>query len=558
MKTLAGFIIRLAIAIIIVLGVRSVRAATEITGYITITNTPAGLTTNIVVNIGAADTRNWTNSVAGAPGTSIAITNSTAASATNLYQHLASYPVYSAGAGSPQLAVSLNSTNTSVVNMVAPLNTNLTVTFGGNWARVVYVTNTYTDSAAILNRTNAMSSPARTNAENAIVNLLAANLATNAVPTNVTFLRNYADTNTPQTVANKTLVNPVSTGGRWTGITNLVGTNVLLTNVTLRLATITAADLTGLITLLSNGTIYATVLDGVRPTNVTGLAGAVHQIIGGHWTNATLVSPVAHTAIISNGTLIGSTVVTGASINLIGSGANNFISLTATSTTAAVGSILVLERENGITNAVDSGDVLGLIGFTGYGTTAQKVGARIRAIPMETFTDSTAGTILLLETSASGSTSPLGRLHISESGFVTISNVLYAATTTNSTFRGTNTLNGRLDLVPRSNSSLANGYNSDVLLGTNVYIRMSGPSAAYTNVGFRAAAAVDGTLHILQADNPGLSFTVLDDSGLDATAANRIRTGTGALKNSTNNPVVFSLLYDGSVSRWRLFDWPPN
>jgi hypothetical protein len=129
---------------------------------------------------------------------------------------------------------------------------------------------------------------------------------------------------------------------------------------------------------------------------------------------------------------------------------------------------------------------------------------------------------------------------------------------TNSIWRGTNTLNGRLDLVPRSNSALANGYNSDVVLGTNVYIRLSGPSAAWTNVGFRAAAAVDGTFHIVQADNPGLSFTILDNSGLDATAANRILTGTGALKNSTNNPVVFKVIYDGSASRWRLFDWPPN
>jgi hypothetical protein len=314
-----------------------------------------------------------------------------------------------------------------------------------------------------------------------------------------------------------------------------------------------------LITALSNGTIYATVLDGVRPTNVYGLAGAVHQVIGGHWTNGSLYSASGFNSSFSNSTLYGGTTLTGASVKLVGSGANNFISLTATSTTAAVGAILYMSRENGITNAVDSGDVLGIVGFTGYGETAQKVGARIRAIPMETFTDSTAGTILLIETTPSGSTTPVGRLHIGDTGFLTISNVLQVmAGITNSALRGTNTLNGRLDLVPRANSSLANGYNSDVVLGTNVYLRLSGPSAAWTNVGFRAASAVDGTFHIVQADNPGLSFTILDNSGLDATAANRILTGTGALKSSTNNPVVFKVIYDGAASRWRVFDWPPN
>ncbi len=140
------------------------------------------------------------------------------------------------------------------------------------------------------------------------------------------------------------------------------------------------------------------------------------------------------------------------------------------------------------------------------------------------------------------------------SDFVSIPGVLeVSGTQTNTTFTGTNVVNGRMDFKPRSNTSLANGYNSAVILGTNVYIRFSGPSAAYTNVGF--ASAQDGTYHIAQFDNPGLSFTLLDSSGLDVTPANRILTGTGALLNSTNNPAVFQLLYDGSVSRWRVLSF---
>lgn len=124
---------------------------------------------------------------------------------------------------------------------------------------------------------------------------------------------------------------------------------------------------------------------------------------------------------------------------------------------------------------------------------------------------------------------------------------------TNSTLKGTNIVNGRLDFTAGLRTSLANGYNSGTILGTNVYLRMSGPTAAYTNAGF--AASVDGTWHKLQFDNPGLSCTILDSSGLEATAANRILTGTGALVNSTNNPAFFELIYDGSASRWRLISF---
>lgn len=550
-------ILKLITAAVLMLCLGS-QAATQIVGYVTITNTPAGLSSNIVLNIGSADTRYWTNSVLAAPTTSIQTTNSTASSATNLVAHLTAYPVYSAGAGTPQLLATLNSTNTSVVNLYAPDNTNITVTFVGNWARVVYVTNTYADGVPILNRTNSMSSAARTNAGNSIVNLLAAIVTTNAVPLNAVWLRNYSDTNTAQTLGNKTIIGPVVSGGRLTGITNLVATNVFGTNLTLHLATITGANVTGTIGSVTNGTIYGSTVDGVRGTNLLALAGQVHQLISGSWSNGTMVSPTIYSPALSNANIFGNTTVTGASITMIGSGVNNLISITATSTIAAVGPIFFMARENGITNAVDSGDVLGIIGFTGWGTTAQKVGARMRAIPIETFTDSTAGTVMLFETTPSGSTTPVGRLHIGSDGNITITNSLIAGAVTNANLRGTNTINGRLDYTPRANSSLANGYNSGVVLGTNVYVKMSGPSGAYTNVGFAASAAVDGTFHIVRADNPGLSFTILNDSGLDATAANRVITGTGALKNSTNNPVVFSVIYDGTASRWNILSWPQN
>ena len=585
MKTAISFFIRLALALLLVAGIRAASAATQIVGYVTITNTPAGLTSNLVVNIGAADARNWTNSAAGAPATSIQITNSTAASATNLVAHLSAYPVYSAGSGTPQLLATLNSTNTSVVNLYAPENTNLTVSFGGLWARVVYVTNTYADGVPISNRTNSMSSTARTNAENSIVNLLAANRATNALPLATLALRNYTDTNTAQTLGNKTLIGPVLSGGRFTTVTNLTGTNVALTNVTLALASVT------------NGTI-----DYVRITNAIGINGTVTRLTNGYWTNGVFDVPNTTNlvnygkAIRSEGTggnsfQAGSNALASGSLSMaignssVADSANALavgIGATATNASAVIvgkgarstglGQGAVVIGENSIgdvesvsigvgTEAGTAGIAIGAAAIT-QATNAVAVGAASGATKdtssafgyaaTSAFTNSTA-------VGASATTTAAYQVRLGTSTeTVSIPGMLQAASQTNSVLRGTNTLNGRLDLVPRANSALANGYNSDVVLGTNVYLRLSGPSAAWTNVGFRAASAVDGTFHIVQADNPGLSFTILDNSGLDATAANRILTGTGALKNSTNNPVVFKVIYDGSASRWRVFDWPPN
>lgn len=136
---------------------------------------------------------------------------------------------------------------------------------------------------------------------------------------------------------------------------------------------------------------------------------------------------------------------------------------------------------------------------------------------------------------------------------VSVPGMLSAASQTNSVLRGTNVLNGRLDLTARANSSLANGYNSGVVVGTNAYVRFSGPSGAYTNVGFSAPGGPQFV--VCQFDNPGLSFTLLDASGLEATPENRILTGTGALLNSTNNPVLATIIYDDSSSRWRVISF---
>jgi hypothetical protein len=122
---------------------------------------------------------------------------------------------------------------------------------------------------------------------------------------------------------------------------------------------------------------------------------------------------------------------------------------------------------------------------------------------------------------------------------------------TNISAGGTNIIHGSLAFTSRDNTTLANGFNAAVVLGTNVDVRLSGPSGAYTNAGF-ALAPSGNTVYFLTIDNPGLSFALLHESGLDA-AANRIITDTGAPLHSTNRTVRVILKRDESISRWTVF-----
>lgn len=144
---------------------------------------------------------------------------------------------------------------------------------------------------------------------------------------------------------------------------------------------------------------------------------------------------------------------------------------------------------------------------------------------------------------------------ITATGSVLSASTSYGLTTSNNVFRGTNVINGRIDFTSRANTSLADGNNSGVVLGTNVYVRLSGHSAACTNAGF--VAEQDGSFHILEFDNPVNNLTILNNSGLDAAAANRITTGTGGDLNFTNNPVIIQVIYNATAARWRLVNGMP-
>jgi hypothetical protein len=95
-------------------------------------------------------------------------------------------------------------------------------------------------------------------------------------------------------------------------------------------------------------------------------------------------------------------------------------------------------------------------------------------------------------------------------------------------------------------SSLANGNNAAIVVGTNVFVEVSGPSGAFTINGI--AGGRDGK-EIKIYNNTGQNMTIAHESGVDPTAANRIRTMTDADRSTTGNGFV-TLIYSGAASRW--------
>jgi hypothetical protein len=123
--------------------------------------------------------------------------------------------------------------------------------------------------------------------------------------------------------------------------------------------------------------------------------------------------------------------------------------------------------------------------------------------------------------------------------------------TTNQTWIGTNNFGANADIAfaQKSVTSLANGNNADVPIGTNVVIVVSGPTGAFTINGISGGR--DGKIIIIK-NKTGQVMTIANQSGVEPTAANRIRTGEVGDFSNSSNPGIVTLEYDGADSRWDL------
>lgn len=127
------------------------------------------------------------------------------------------------------------------------------------------------------------------------------------------------------------------------------------------------------------------------------------------------------------------------------------------------------------------------------------------------------------------------------------------ATIEAATFARTNHFPAQSDIsfARHAITTLANGANS-VSLGTNVFIQVSGPSAAFTINGMDGQPVRDGKL-VFILNLTGQNMTIAHDSGTEPTAANRIYTMTGADHATTGNGAA-TLIYSASSARWILLN----
>ena len=133
-------------------------------------------------------------------------------------------------------------------------------------------------------------------------------------------------------------------------------------------------------------------------------------------------------------------------------------------------------------------------------------------------------------------------------------NFSIAGTQSNAFVTGSVTLsNADLAFPRKAITSLANGNNAAVPIGTNAFIEVSGPSGSFTINGMSNGR--DGK-EITILNQTGFQMTIANESGTDPTAENRIRTlGAAADLIFTNAACTF--IYNANVSRWILIAHNP-
>lgn len=541
---------------------------------LSITNNPQ---TNAALVLNG-ETRGWrlTNS-----STTVNVTNDIGWSRTNLLLNLTAYP----------LAVQANvryGSSTSDIVIVGMTNVILTLSTVSNWCSWAYSTSLVYGASAVRTPYTVESNALRQWQMSCLATSLTA-YATNIFPENTVAFSNYVSLTNVQAFSNKTISGSALQWGRATGLTNLTATNIVLsTGIVAHVGIHFATNLTGSggwytnlnmhVSTLTNATVHITngyitnlighsmTITGAVLFNATYLTGT-----DGWYTNLNLQGPTLTNATVriaggymSN--VIGHSI-TVTNLSVPGTGLNSF--KVGASTVApgayamAIGDSISAEGTYAIaigygaatyTNyciaigsgveAVQPGDTSIGTSSTAQGGTSTALGHAAKAL----HTNSTA-----IGQNATTTTTNQVRLGTSTEMVSVAGRLEVVGGTTNLTFRGNNNLDGDLQFVPRSETNPGNGNNNSVRLGTNVYVRVSGPTTVAAFGGFYAER--DGSYHIVQLAAAITNVIVNEGSGVWAqatTAADRILTGTGGDLILTNQPAFVNLIYDGAASRWRV------
>lgn len=485
-----GFRIFLVAMIMFVWCERIARPATFITATLTVTNAPT-VNGNALTVLGVAHT--FTNNITANPSIFVATNAAIGGSATNLYKHLAAYPI----SGTSQTRMSA----TNVVVISGGADEALTASISAGWATLVMSTNTSTNTYPV--RTPVYATSDGTN----VISLLTKDIgekATNAIAATAVALGNFVNTSTAQTVAGaKNFSGALNITNASTFIANGVISNVYMTNM----------QSIG----VTNAYIASLQAGGLTLTNTAPLI---------LW-NETDAAANEKYAIMQSSTLGG---VAGMRLTLANdtlSGFTTAFAFTRSGNSPLLFTINAPLQPNSIQNTTITNTALTncTAGFTGGYSTG------------ETITNaSIAGTLVSLTGG-----------YLSGSGATNL-------TTTNTTFTATNTWTGDLRFTRANNTALAAGDNAAVDLGTKVVVKLkAGPAGVFAICGI--AGGADGRLYkVINAT--GQDLTIKNESGGDPTPANRIKTNTGADVAITGFG-AFEVCYDSEDSRWVLMNSAP-
>jgi hypothetical protein len=488
----------LSILFALLMLVKPAAAADFITCTCTITNAPTVHGNTITVN---GSTRAWTNSVV-TPSSQILTNNTIGGSATNLFNHFGTYKVQRI------------TTERSSTNAVKFHGFDAVVSVSANWATVVCTTNVSTNTWVVTVPFEIMVATNRTIVASQLT-LDLTRYSTNAFNQNSNLVSELVGLTNAQTISGiKTFTGASvhsSSGQTWTGgtISATIGrlTNGYATNMFFDKC------------FLTNGINYGNAFSSV------GSAANAEQFGASASATTNFATAVGATAaaLAQYATAVGGgALADGVDATALGSGAT-----AGGSNSVALGSLTIASK----------------LGSVAIGNAAES-----------THTNSVA-----LGASAATTENNQVMLGSSTVNYIYANGRVFTPTGyTNATHIGTNVVTAGIHFTRLDNTSLANGNNAAVDIGgtaggSRTYVKVSGPTAVFSINGI--AGGANGRFVKIE-NSTGFNMTIVNDSGVDPTAANRIYTGTGSDVTITNNPGFALFSYDSAVSRWKLENGP--
>jgi hypothetical protein len=276
-----------------------------------------------------------------------------------------------------------------------------------------------------------------------------------------------------------------------------------------------------------------------------------------HFTALTAANPILDTPVTTN------LVNYGNAISSPGAGADS--EQFGSGSTANADASLAIGKVAGVASGADGGIAIGSLAYVATGASAGI------AIGSEAEVTEINGTAIGTDADANHENSTAigygaqttrdnqtvigsGTVEVLISGGLTV-----VGASTNNWFQGTNNFapGSSISFGRYNVSTLANGNNDDVPVGTNVNVYVSGPSGAFTIRGINAGNAQrDGAIVIIENDT-GQNMTVGVEggaSGNQATAGNRITSNSGADVSSTGNCTAM-FKFNATSSRWKLISF---